>query len=178
MAEAHALDPRLQGLRENYEHFHPEDRRREFHTGRRPGDVFLSATSLNLTGGTSSSAVADLKTPFDGNVYTLNEAAATPGQNLEVTFTVVREFKWVTARLYYNGGTNHGIRLQLWNKDTSAWDTYHTYLGSGLDYETIYFQIFDQRHYNDSGTVKFRFYHTETGVAGHTLRIDYVALIV
>ena len=53
---------------------------------------FITPNSVTLTAGTSANSVSDLQTPFDGNTYDIQEAAATPGFHLEVTFTGVTTF--------------------------------------------------------------------------------------
>lgn len=168
----------LVGLREEYRHFHPEDRRRENHIGIQRGDVFRVVDGITLVVGATTSALEDMQELLDGNVYTITEAGGVPGLNLEVFFNKIREIYWFYARILYQGGANHGIRIQLQNVGTMAWDTFHTFAGPGIDYESVYFPIHKGHNYIAAdGTVNLRFYHTEVGNPAHVFNVDYVALV-
>lgn len=139
--------------------------------------VYTSATSVTLNTGSSASVVADLQTMLDGNVYHIDEVAGVPGFDLEVNFTSIAEISAIYWRAYYNGTATHGCRVQLYNYNTTTWDTYFTELGDELDYSVHFIPVQDDSDYISSGNAKIRFYHTESGNASHDMYIDYVALV-
>jgi len=132
--------------------------------------------SVTLNAGSSTDGVADLQTPLDGNVYHVDEAAATPGIDLECNFTGIVRIRSIFVRAYYVGGTTHAIRLQLYNYNTAGYDTIHT-LNTGLDVEQFLLELpVIDTNYISAGAAKVRFYHTEMGNASHDMYVDYVAL--
>lgn len=141
-------------------------------------DYYLSPTSVTLVAGTSANTVTDLQTWLDGNIYHIDEAAATPGQDLRVNFTNVARLLGIRVSAYYAGSSTHAVRIQLYNYDTTGWDTIHT-IETGMDYEYIVAYIPDDTDYIDaSNNAIFRFYHTENGNSSHDSYIDYAALVV
>ena len=137
--------------------------------------TFITANGVTLNYGSSSDSVTDLQTQLDGNIYSIDEAADTPGIELEVDFTGVVKFTKVIVKAYYAGGSTHGVRIQLYNNDSDAWDTLHT-LYSGIDHQQCTLIVPDDTNYIDTGVVIVRFYHTELGNASHDLYIDWCAL--
>ena len=137
--------------------------------------TYITANGVTLNYGTSSDTVTDLQTQLDGNIYSIEEVADTPGIDLEVDFANIVKFTKVIVKAYYNGGSTHAIRIQLYNNDTTNWDTLST-LNTGIDHQQLTLTIADDTDYISSGVVIVRFYHTELGNASHDLYIDWCAL--
>lgn len=142
----------------------------------------ITADNVTLTAGTSGETVSDLQTAFDGNTYDIDEAAATPGYHLEVEFVSVTAFNWVSIIASYKGSATHYAEVQLYNFDTTAWDTFtsldtHAAL---IQMENYSFFVPDDTNYigtaGDAGDVRVRFYHTPAGNASHDVSINVVAL--
>lgn len=139
---------------------------------------FISPNSITLIAGTSANSVSDLQTPFDGNTYDIQEAAATPGYHLEVNFTGVTTFNAIYTRFEYAGSATHCCEVSIYNNSTASWDSYSCQLGNQLGMQTIHIPIcLAPSNYINSGTVIMRFYHPQAGNASHNLYIDYAALI-
>jgi len=138
-----------------------------------------TANGVTLSGFTSASTASDLQTAHDGNVYVATEVAATAGQNVVVDFTGVTAFNWVQILCRYAGSSAHviSIQLEITPFDGSAWHEYGVITDQPADYtmEEHSFFIPDDAPYINSGVVKVRFVHP-SGVNGHTLNIDVVAL--
>lgn len=139
---------------------------------------FITPDSLTLVAGTSTDNINDVLVAFDGNVYNLNEAAGAPGFDLRFNFSGLTHFVEVFSRFYYAGSATHGCRIQLYNYNTTNWDTFLTVIGNGIDYTIREADIIADTNYIDgSGNAILRFYHTEVGNPAHDVYIDYVALV-
>ena len=137
--------------------------------------VYLAASSVTLNNGTSSDGVADLQAINDGLEYHVDEATGEPGMDLEVDFTGVTVISRIVVRAYYEGGTTHGVQIQLWNFSDSGWETIHT-LSTCVAYQQHFKTIIDGDNYISGGNATMRFWHEESGTASHDLYIDYAAL--
>lgn len=128
--------------------------------------------------GTSSSSVSDLTTLNDGNVYTLNETTGTPGYSLPIEFEGVESFDALATKAQYDGGASpHYCELQVYNWATTSWDTLVTIEDSnGQNYR--YIELPPEHDYLDTdGSVDVRFFQTSSGVAGHTLIVDFISVV-
>ncbi len=140
----------------------------------------LTANNITLGVGTSSETVSDLQIAHDGNVYNLNEAAATPGQNLIVDFIEVPIFHYIRVLGNYDGGAIHSVNIQLWNWILSAWDNWDAM--PGIEKTITNHSFFVQEYINyigtgaNSGRVRVRFLHTQMGNVAHDSFFDEVAL--
>jgi len=147
-----------------------------------------TANNVTLSAGTSTDTVTDLQTLGDGNFYDITEAAATPGINLVVEFINVTAFNWVQIKAGYEGSGSHAVAIQLYNFNTTAWDTFNACQNSAVDTSTVSGYILNSYDFfvpsdtnyigtgGDAGDVRVRFYHTMAGNASHDLHIDVVAL--
>jgi hypothetical protein len=147
-----------------------------------------TANSVTLSAGTSTDTVTDLQTMADGNFYDITEAAATPGINLIVDFTSITAFNWVQIKGCYEGSASHAVAVQLYNWNTTAWDTFNAMQNSYCDTTTASGYILNSYDFfvpsdtnyigtgGDAGKVRVRFYHTPAGNASHDLHLDVVAL--
>ena len=145
-----------------------------------------TADSITLSAGSSSDGVADLQSGNDGNVYTIQEAAATPGITLIVDFESVTAFNWVKILALYDEGAaaTHAMTIELYNWDTTSWDQFcalqNGISNSGTIFDGHDFFVPDDTNYigtgGDVGNVRVRFNHPQNGNASHYLYIDEVAL--
>jgi hypothetical protein len=140
----------------------------------------LPANGATVTNYTTGSAVADLQTAADGNVYTCTEVAG--GNNyLIVDFTVVTAFNWVRLLAYYDGNAVHNIvaQLEITPFDGSAWHTLDSIAHQGAATNTMEdhsFFVPSDTAYINSGVVKVRLLHSAATTASHTLVIDECSL--
>ena len=140
----------------------------------------MTANGVTLGGGppTSSDTVADLQVAHDGNTYTVEEKSASAGQNMIVDFTGVVDFDWVQVIAYYDGQTSHQLQVQLEVSpfDDSTWHAYQC-INPDHDYMSDYsFFVPDGSVYINSGVVKVRFLHGESGNSSDDWFLDVVAL--
>lgn len=143
-----------------------------------------TANSVTLSVGSSSSAVADLQSDNDGNVYHVDEVAGTPGLTLIVDFTSVTGFNWVKILATYDGTATHALDLEVYNWTTASWDIFDAIQTGTSNTGTIFgnhdFFIPDDANYigtgGSAGQVRIRFNHPMAGNASHDLDIDVVAL--
>ncbi len=139
-----------------------------------------TADSITLSSGTSSGTVEDLKTAFDGNIYHVDEVAATPGQNLIIDFVNVSSFRRVTVLFNYVGSSTHTITVQLYNWTTEDWDSFTSALGIEQTIVDHSFNVENYRNYigtdANKGRVRVRLYHSQSGNTSHDGYIDEIAL--
>jgi hypothetical protein len=147
-----------------------------------------AADNVTLTAGTSTDTVTDLQTFGDGNFYDITEAAATPGIDLVVEFISITKFNWVQIKAVYEGSDTHAVAIQLYNFNTTAWNTFNAVQNGVADVTTANGYILDSYDFivpsdtdyigtgADAGDVRVRFYHTMSGNSSHDLHIDVVAL--
>jgi len=134
-----------------------------------PASVALNAGS-NTAGDVDSVAAM-----LDSDTYDVDEVAATPGFDMEFTFSGVVAFTGVRVRCLYNGGASHTVELRLYNYDTTSWDTILEFTDQA--YQTILeFPVLDDTNYISGGAAKLAIYHSSLGNAAHDISVDYVAL--
>lgn len=138
--------------------------------------TFTAASSLVLSAGGTTSVLSDLQALLDGNVYHVDEVAASPGYNLTLTFLNISNIDHIVIRFYYAGGSTHGCRIQLYNVLTTNWDTFWTELGADVDFSLKTIFLPDYTNYITGGQVQLRFYHSEVGNPAHDLYVDYVGI--
>lgn len=124
--------------------------------------------------------MADLRVAQDGNHYHLNEAAATPGQDLKVDFVGVSKFNWIEVIGNYNGSASHAVTIQLYNWPGGTWDDWDAMHGSQIDYTNHGIWVPCPENYigtaGNAGKVRVRFNHKMLGNASHDLYLMVVAL--
>jgi hypothetical protein len=140
----------------------------------------FTADSVTLVSGTSSDVVTDLQTAFDGNIYDLTEAAASPGQDLIVDFVDISIFHFVRAIAYYDGSGTHSVNVEVWNWTTSAWDVFDAMNGVQKTMTDQSVFVIDHTIYIgtgvNSGRVRVRLNHTQMGNVAHHTFIDEISL--
>lgn len=139
----------------------------------------ITANSITLDKGTSSETVTDLQTAHDGNIYNLSEVTGAPGQDLKIDFINVTAFNWIQILAYYNGSATHSVSIQVYNWDTTAWDTFDSMSTNETMHNHSFFLPDDANYIGtdgNEGKVRVRFNHTQSGNASHDSYIDVVAL--
>lgn len=148
-----------------------------------------TANSVNITtGGTdASSVVANLQTENDGNIFHLDEAAATPGLDFYVEFTNVTAFNWVRIRGNYVGSATHAIGVLLYDWASAAWRhkeclqsmAYNTTAQQEVICNSSFFVASSVNYIGsggDIGKVRIRFVHPMAGNNSHDIYLDSVEL--
>jgi hypothetical protein len=153
------------------------------------GRAKITAASVNITTGSSSSNISTLQTLGDGNVYDLTEASTTnPGLDFYVEFTSVTAFNWVQILGTYHVGTTysqtHFVAIQLYNWVGSAWVNFNRMPSDNYaaGYNTDFsFVVPGDANFigtgGNAGKVRVRFRHSAVaGVNSHHVYLDCVAL--
>lgn len=134
--------------------------------------------SINAIVGGLTGTVADIQNWQDGNVLQLAEVAATPGQNLEITFVDVVVFRRLAVSIFYAGSATHWVEIQLWDVQAADWKTVWTIPSSlGMNYRYSDIPILSADFIDGANEVKMRIYHPTGGNAAHDTFIDYAALV-
>lgn len=143
-------------------------------------ELHLAPSSLNVSTGTPTGTVDDIKQWQDGNILNIQEAAATPGSVAVITFTGVKSFRRVGISMAYVGSATHWEEVQLFDNNSMTWKKLHTYeTGNGLNYR--YSDIppsLMPDFIDENGDVVLRLYHPVGGNAAHNLQLDYVTLVI
>lgn len=133
---------------------------------------------INLTGGslTDRNWINDTYW-YDGLSYNVTESAgATPVLDVYINYSGVTDFNEWIVREYYLGSSSHNMIFDIYDYDSSSWETYYTIVGqAGFTWVTI--PIFDATEHISGGLVQTRIIHQETGVSSHRFRIDVSWLI-
>jgi len=141
------------------------------------GGPWYTAASVNLVAGIlNSGTVAGTYNYRDASLYDVQEIAATPGFDIQFTYTGVGNFKKLIAYLRYNGSVSHTVALRLYNINTVTWDTVLTFTLS--DSWEVYEVAVDspEDYINGSDEVIAGLYHSSAGNASHNIEIDLFVL--
>lgn len=127
-----------------------------------------------------SGSAADLVSA-NGVYVDIQEAAATPGFDVEFSFPDVEEHKALSFWGRYDGNVAHMVEAQIWNFVTSAWDDLEAATSdlphqAGVDYHRNWLIPTPQSNYIGPTETKIRFLHTSTGQATNNLFVDKVIL--
>lgn len=140
-----------------------------------------TANSVTLDAGTTvDSVVADLQTANDGDIYAIVEEADTPGIDLIVDFVGVEAFNWIRIIANYEGSSTHSLTIQIYNWNTTSWDTFDSMAGIEKTLVDHSIMLPDDVNYigvdGNDGEVRVRFNHTQMGNNSHDAFLDEVAL--
>ena len=145
----------------------------------RIGWTKIAANGVTFAGGppSSGSALSAIQS-HDGTLYTVDEDATNPGQNMVVDFTGVTAFNWVQIVAYYDGQASHHVEIQLEITpfNGSAWRSFGIMYPNGSHIENHSFFVPDDTDYINSGVVNIRFIHAESGNSNDDWVFDVVAL--
>ncbi|MCK4578003.1 MAG: hypothetical protein KAU50_04390 [Candidatus Marinimicrobia bacterium] len=118
---------------------------------------------------------------LDASTYVVNETGgAPPNLEVEIDFAnLTGPPDQFTFHGYYDGSPPHIVDVDIWNYQTTTWDT----LGQIPDDPTATITQYNfpvggtKSDYISSGAAKIRINHTSVGTPGDTLAIDYVYLL-
>lgn len=138
----------------------------------------ITATSMSVVTGTlTSGTVTDTQVWNDGNEVNVTEAASTPGYDVQFTFDSLTDVKGILTSVFYDGASTHQVELQIYNYDTTSWETV-TQIAFSLGYNLVSVVLpVDSADYMSSGEAKARFYHISAGNASHNIYINYIAIL-
>jgi len=130
-----------------------------------------------VTGSLASGTVDDTKVWNDGNNIAVDEAASTPGYDVQFTFENVTDIKEIATSVHYSGTSTHRVELQIYNYIDTAWETV-TQIVTGLGYSLVSVNFpADSDDYISSSQSKIRFYHVSAGNASHDLYVNYIGIL-
>ncbi len=135
------------------------------------------ANSINIVvSDGSTGTVTDVQTLNDSNVLRIEEVGGSLGYDVRFTFTSVTSFNNLFLYLSYSGGLNHLTQVQIYNPNTTLWETVSTY--TDMDsFKIIDVSIVeDAKYINGSDEVQVRIYHVDDGDATHFVEVDYISL--
>jgi hypothetical protein len=133
-----------------------------------------SLTVISSKGAIGAGAHTDLHA-VGGTTVRIDETNTTPGFNVEAAFSAVDGLTNVFVHGYYTG--NHTATVDIYNYDTTAWNTVSTFPTGDSAMQLLSAVIADGAPYFDGGgNAKLRFYHASAGNPSHDLFLDYVAI--
>ena len=133
--------------------------------------------TTTTTAGTNTTSNLTLLWYYDGDTYNVTEASgSSPVLTLNINYTNVTSFDEWVVKEYYDGSSSHNINFEIYNYDSSSWDSYYSIVGQS-GYSIITMPIFDSSEHIQSGIVQTRLYHTGNGVSSHHLYVDFAWLL-
>ena len=125
----------------------------------------------------SISVYGDYDTVANVGFYSVNDATGAPAHVEYIGWTGITKFNRVPVHINYTQSSGHTIDIDLYNYQTTAWDTFATYSGSP-GWQTFALGLIDDVPYiqSSTGNVALRIYHVSSGNVQHRTWIDYVAL--
>lgn len=142
-----------------------------------PG-IHQVASSVIATSGNLIGTVADIQNFQDGNALQVEEAAATPGFEVDITFTNISRISRIGVQMFYLGSATHWVEIEMWDYVLAAPEVIWTF-SSGLGENYRYSDIPGDRNrfINSSGEVMVKIHHPSGGNASHDAFVGYAALI-
>jgi hypothetical protein len=136
-----------------------------------------TANSINVvTSDGVTGTVSDVQTLADGNVLQIEEVGGSLGYEARFIFTAVTAFNNLFLYLYYHGGSNHTINVQIYNPTSTLWETVSTYTDQS-GFTIIETSLVETAKYiSGTNEVQVRIYHVSNGDATHYVEVDYIAL--
>lgn len=145
------------------------------------GTTWVTATAgiPDVAGHLLADVLTAIATPNDGAYFAVLEASGAASETnpntITFTFNDVTDLNVFKARFRYVGSASHRQVIELYNKNTLAWD--HLIEFSYTDnYEILSSEILNPLDYIDSGTVIARVRHLDTGINTHYNLIDFIVL--
>jgi hypothetical protein len=126
----------------------------------------------------NSGSITSIQTLNDwpsGGYYSVSDGATSPAYILYVDFINVVDFNRVVLNLNYTTNSGHTVSIDIYNTQTTTWDSLTTYSGTP-GYFQFALQTITSAPYISAGKANVRIYHSSFGNVSHETRIDYVAL--
>ena len=142
--------------------------------------TYYNATQSNLIKGIiDGGSLINTQHPdanYDGITLNFSEESGSPALELRVNFTGVEDFSRGVMR-YKTGSLSGDYPLrQLWNYDTSNWETLTAFTESE-DFVIITMPIFNSVSYVQDGVVQLRIYKSSNGNTNNHYYVDWVAMV-
>lgn len=139
---------------------------------------YINATSI--TGGTITSTKLNDSYWYDGITYNITEGNGANPLTLYMNYTNVTSFEqWILSE-YYLGSASHNLQFEIWDYDTSTWESYYSVVGQ-TGQTWIVIPVYDSASHIGTGAnlgkVQTRINHIETGISSHRLYIDVAWLL-
>ena len=141
-----------------------------------PSTTYLANTSAVTGGSYIGSTNINATWYYNGASLNFSEGPGVNPMTVYINYTGVEDFsQWVT-REYYGGSVSHHMVFQIWDYDSSSWESYDEIVGqTGMVWVTI--PIFDPSNHISGGVVQTRYYHEQSGNPAHEFYIDVAWLI-
>jgi len=142
--------------------------------------IYYNATASSLILGTiDGGTLVDTQhndADYDGKTLNFSEASGSPALDLRVNFTGVTNFsRGVMRYKTSNLAGDYPVR-QLWNYDTSTWETLAFFVTSE-EFVVVTQPIFNNVNYVQDGLVQMRIYKADNGKINNHYYIDWVAMV-
>ena len=142
--------------------------------------TFTPNSTTNATGILNPCNITNVWYANDGSSCEINETAGTPGFDWRFNFTQqTHNFNLIEFNVNYSGTAGHDIEAELFNYNTSSWDTFNCPVVHGSDYVPVSCNIFNSSVYlnSSSNITQFRFYHVNSGISSHRMWVDYLVFV-
>jgi len=140
---------------------------------------YNATTSLLVTGTIDGGTLVDTQhndADYDGNTLNFSEASGSPALDLRVNFTGVTDFSRGVMRYKTSSLSGDYPVRQLWNYDTSTWETLAFFVTSE-DFVAVTQPVFNNANYVQDGVVQMRIYKADNGKINNHYYIDWVAMV-
>ena len=104
--------------------------------------------------------------------YNITEGGGVNPFGFYINYTDVSDFSEWIIQEYYVGSASHHVRFELWNYDTSDWESHYEIVGQS-GFSTIVIPIFDSEVHIQNGIVQTKFHHVENGITSHRFKVDF-----
>ena len=128
--------------------------------------------SINLVYGSISRGSQDSLCAIDGQLLGIAEQAVNPW-TVDFVFKNVERLQYFSFYGKYDGSTSHNIHVLAYNVNTLTWDFVGEFSQSDI-YRWYNWPLFLPNNYINSGEVKIRIEHQDTGITSHRMYFDYV----
>jgi len=142
--------------------------------------TYYNATSSQIVkGNLDGGSLVDTQHPdgnYDSITFNFSETAGSPGLDLRVNFSGVSSFNRGVMRYKTSSLSGDYPVRQLYNYDTSSWDSYPT-LAQSEDFSIVTQPIFVGSKYIQNNVIQMRLYKTSNGNTNNHYYIDWVAMV-
>ncbi|KKL84696.1 hypothetical protein LCGC14_1962150 [marine sediment metagenome] len=135
--------------------------------------TFFNASAILAVTGTPQGAIADLQS-YNETSYNLSEASS--DMELRVNFTSITDFNQLIVRYKSASTESHTMVIQMWNYNSSDWESYRTVGNTENEYNIFTMSVYDADEHISGGIVQLRFYSNNAGGSTHKHQFDWVAI--
>lgn len=138
--------------------------------------IYLPDSIITNVGNYVSGNVDSVKNIDITDAYSVNEVSGVPGFDIETAYSNIVSINRIWLHVLYSGSGSHIVNVDLYNYDTTEWDTFTTFTLSN-DFKFLDIPIPDNSNYVSNGNSKLRVYHISNGIPSHNIKIDYMVLV-